>query len=71
MERLLAIWDRKRETVTFCNQARLPMEGGEYQSTHKTFNPKFFLPTRYAGIKMEQKLRKWPTRYWPNLRPMP
>jgi hypothetical protein len=26
------------------------------QSTYKTFNLKFILPTRYAGIRMEKRL---------------
>jgi hypothetical protein len=30
--------------------------------------PKFFLPTRWAGIKMGQRRREWPTNDWPNLR---
>jgi hypothetical protein len=46
------------------------MEEGGYHTTNKTFYPKFFLPTRYAGIKMEQKWREWPTNDWPNLRPI-
>lgn len=43
-------------------------EGG-HQPTHKTCNPKFVLPTRWAGIKKEQRLRS--SHDWPNLRPTP
>jgi hypothetical protein len=43
--------------ATSITQARLLEEGGRYQPTHKTFNPKFVLPTDYTGIKIEQKLR--------------
>jgi hypothetical protein len=35
-----------------------PMEEREQQSTHKTFNLKFILPTSCARIKMEQRLRE-------------
>ena len=38
---------------------------------HKFFNPNFALPTRYAGIKMEQRLREQTTNDCPNLRPIP
>jgi hypothetical protein len=34
------------------------MEGGGHDTTHKTFNPKFVLPTRCTGIKMEQRLEE-------------
>jgi hypothetical protein len=34
-----------------CSQAGFPVEGGGQQPTHKTFNPKSVLSTRYAGIK--------------------
>jgi hypothetical protein len=44
------------ETVMFCNQARLPKEGLGYHPSHKTFDLQFVLPTRGAGLKMEQKL---------------
>jgi hypothetical protein len=30
--------------------------------TNPSIKPKFLLPTRCAGIKMEQKLRGWPTK---------
>jgi hypothetical protein len=38
---------------------------------HKTFNPKLFLSTRFARIKIEQILMGWLTNDWPNLRPIP
>jgi hypothetical protein len=34
-----------------CSQGGLPEEGGEHQSTHKTFNPKCALSTRCAEIR--------------------
>ena len=34
---------------------------GGHQLNHNMFNPKFFLSKRCAGIKMEQRLRKWLT----------
>jgi hypothetical protein len=46
------------EVATSCTQAGLPSEGGVHQPIHKPFNLKFVLPTRCAGIKMEQKLRE-------------
>lgn len=30
----------------------------------KNFDLQFFLLTRYAGVKMEQKLWEWPTNAW-------
>jgi len=44
---------------------------GRHQSTHKTFNPKFVLPTSCVEIKMEQILRKKPTKNCLNFRPLP
>jgi hypothetical protein len=41
----------------------------DHHSTHKTFNPKFVLHTRCAGIKTEQGLREHPTNNCHNLRP--
>jgi hypothetical protein len=35
----------------------IEVEGRGYQHTHKTFNPRFFLPSRCAGKKRKQKLR--------------
>ena len=43
----------------------------EHQPSHKIFSLQFFLPTRCAGVKMEQKVREWPINDWSNLRPMP
>ena len=55
--RSLASGDMETEMVISYSQARLPGERGGHQPTHKTFNPKFVLPTRYTGIKMEYSLR--------------
>jgi len=52
-------------------QAKLPVDGGEYQHIHKTFDPRFALSTGCAKIKMGQSLREWPTNDWPNLRHTP
>jgi hypothetical protein len=43
----------------------------ETPHTHKTFNPKFVLLARCAGIKMEQGFRGSPADDWQNLRPIP
>jgi hypothetical protein len=40
--------------TTYCIQAELPGEGGGQQSTQNIFDSKIDLPTRCAGIKMEQ-----------------
>ena len=56
------------EVVTSCSQVGLSVDGGRHQPTHKPFDPKSVLTTRCAGIKMEQRLRGWPTNDWPNLR---
>jgi hypothetical protein len=50
--------DLEPETVSFCNQERLPKEGLGHQPSHKTFNQQFVLPTRYAGVKVVQKLKE-------------
>ena len=68
--RLLVVGGIESEIVTFCSQAGLSVERGGYQPTHKTFNPKFVLATRCAGIKIEKRLKKWPTNDWPSLRPL-
>ena len=48
------------------------ISGRRGASTHpQNLPPKNVLPTRYAGIKMEQRLREQPTNDWPNLRPIP
>jgi hypothetical protein len=62
---------RETEVATSCSQAGLLVEGGGLQSNHKTLNPKFVLPTRCAGIKMEQRMREWPAIGWLHLRPIP
>ena len=68
--RFLPAGDRETEVETTCSQAGLPEEGEGHQPTHKTLDLKFVLPTRCAGIKIEQRLREWPTNDWPNLRPI-
>ena len=50
---------------TSYNQVILLMEGWR-SPTQSQILP----PTRYAGIKMEKKLREWITNDWTNLRPM-
>jgi hypothetical protein len=47
------------------------MERKRHHPTYKTFKLKFALPARWAGIKMEQRLKEKPTNDWPNLRPIP
>jgi hypothetical protein len=42
------------DVITSYSQEGLLVEIGEHQPTHKTFDPKFVLPRRCAGIKMEQ-----------------
>lgn len=44
------VGDIETEVATF-SQEGLPVEGGGCQPTHKTFNPKFVLPARYAGMR--------------------
>ena len=56
-----SIWgegNMEPEVVTSYSQIRLQMEGGGHQFTHKSFDSKFVLPTRCAGIKMEQRLKE-------------
>jgi hypothetical protein len=43
------------EVAASCIQAGLTEEVERYQSTHNTSNLKFFLDTRCAGIKAEQR----------------
>jgi hypothetical protein len=52
----------KTEVASTCTQARLPEEGEGHQYSHKIFNPKFVLPTRHAGIKMEKRPREQPNK---------
>lgn len=57
--------------ATSCSQVRLPVEEGRHQPTYKTFNLKFVLLTRCARIKVEQRVRGWPTNGCPTSRPIP
>lgn len=52
------------------SQVELPVQEGGHQPIHKTIDPKFVLPTRGAGMQMEQRRREWPTSAWINLRPI-
>jgi hypothetical protein len=61
--------DVETEVSTSCILVGLPVEGGGHQPIHKTFDPKFILPTSCSGIKIERRLKEWPTNDWPNLRP--
>lgn len=54
-----------------CGQVGLPVEGWVHKPTHKTFSSKFVLSTGRTKIKMEQRLRKWSTNDWPNMRSIP
>lgn len=61
--------EMETSVATSCSQVRRSVEEGRHQPNHETFNPKFVLTIRYIGIKMEQRLREWPTNDWPNLDP--
>ena len=50
---------------------KFSMEGMGHQSYYKNFIVQFLLPTRFAGVKLEQILREWPTNDWTSLRHMP
>lgn len=63
--------DIETKVATSCSQTRLAVQGREHQLTHKTFNLKFVLPTRYEGIKMEQTLREQATNDCLHLRSFP
>ena len=63
-----SIGDMEPEEATSCSQAGTPVELQEHQPTHETFNLKFTLSRKNAG--MEQRLGKWPTNNPPNLRPI-
>ena len=67
--RLLAVGHRDTEVATSFSQAGLPVKGKRHQSIHKIFNPTFVLPTKNPRIKMEQRLKEYPTNNWINLRP--
>jgi hypothetical protein len=68
--RFLPAGDRETEVESSYSQAGLPEEGEGHQTTDKTLDLKFVLPTTCARIKIEQRLREWPTNDWPNLRPI-
>jgi hypothetical protein len=40
------------ESAISYNHARLPVEGLEHQPSHGTVNLQFFMPTRYAHVKV-------------------
>lgn len=63
--------DIETEVAASCSLVGLLVERGGHQPIHKIFNPKLVLPTRYTGIKMEQRLKVRQTNAWPNLRPLP
>jgi hypothetical protein len=46
------------EVVTSCSQAGILEGEGEHEPTYKIFDQKLILPTRYMGIKMEQRLKE-------------
>jgi hypothetical protein len=61
----------KPEMSISCSQARFSMEGMGHLSYYKNFILQFLMPTRCAGVKLEQILREWPTYDWTNLRSIP
>jgi hypothetical protein len=61
----------KPEMSISCNQERFSMEGMGHQSYYKNFILQLLLPTRCAGVKLEQILREWPNNDWTSLRHMP
>jgi hypothetical protein len=63
--------DIETEMATSCNQVGIPEEEKEHQTTHKTFNLKFFLPTGCTGIRKEQRLRGQLTNDRPDLEHFP
>jgi hypothetical protein len=64
-------WVIETQVTTFCSQAGLSEEERGHKSTYKTSNPKFVLPTKYAWIKMEQRLREQISNECLNLTPSP
>ena len=44
------IGDMEPEEATSCSQAGTPVALQRHQQSHKTFSPKFILPTRNAGM---------------------
>jgi hypothetical protein len=63
--------DMELETTISYNQKRLPIERLRHQPSHKNLDPQLVLSTRYARLKMDQKLREQSTNDWPSLRPVP
>ena len=61
-------WGYRAWCTTWCGQTGLPVEEGD---TNPPTISKSVLTTRCARIKMEQRLRGWPTNDWSNLRPIP
>jgi hypothetical protein len=49
------IGDMETEEVTSCSQAGTPVVQERYKLTHKTFNLKFILSTRNAGMEGESE----------------
>jgi hypothetical protein len=45
-----SIRDMEPGKAVFCGQTETPVEQQRHQPTHKTFDPKFILSTRSAGI---------------------
>lgn len=58
--KFLSEGDIETEVATTCIQERPPEDGRGHQYSNKIFNPKFILPTRCSGIKMEKRLRAQP-----------
>ena len=58
--------DMEPELAIFSNQRKLLMEGLEHKPSHKTLDAQYPLPTRGAGIKMEQRLRERLNSVWPS-----
>lgn len=55
-KKLLVVEDREPEPVIFCNQARLPVMGLGYQSSHKIFSIQLIVPARCAAAMVTQSL---------------
>jgi len=58
--------DMETEVAMSCSQAKLPVERGRHEPTHKNFNPKFALPTRCTeitdGAVIEAMAKQWLAR---------
>jgi hypothetical protein len=61
----------KPKAATPISRQDFQWRDGDTNTSTKTFDPHFFLPTGCEGIKREPKLREWPTNDLPNWRPMP